>query len=96
MGQAVKYAVLGAALVAVIVAAVALIAQSMPGSWSDSSSAFASFLATATTTIRNVRGALNYVLGTSLVGFAVPFYLTLPMLLIGLKVSVTVYRWINQ
>lgn len=97
MGQAVKYAVLGVALVAVIALAGAIIVQASPDSaLSSFGSSVSSFLSNVGSILRSVRGALNYVLGSSMVSIAVFFWVSIPIARIAFRVVVMVYRFINQ
>lgn len=97
MGQAVKYAVLGVALVAVIALAGSIISQLNPDSaLSSFASSVSSFLSNVGNVLHSVRGALNYVLGAPMVSIAIFFWVSIPIARLAFRVVVMVYRFINQ
>lgn len=97
MGQAVKYSILGAALLVVV----ALIAGIISGFGTDDalsglSGSISNFVGQASGIIQNVRGALNYVFGSLFMTLTIPFWVGVPLAYIGVKLAVGVYRWLNQ
>lgn len=98
MGQAAKYALLGVALLAVIALCVVYIGQ-IPVSETVASFATSvtSVVSTCGTYFKSARGLLNALVGVpALVTMCLWFELLKPFAKIGIKLSVTVYKWINQ
>ncbi len=101
MGQAAKYAVLIAALAVLIVSATAVGQHFIsPSLFNGINNGISRGLATVGSVFDNVRGAINYFLGGGAAGTALNVVLWLHFLFsaiaFGFKLSVTVYRWINQ
>lgn len=101
MGQAAKYAILGAAI-AVILASVAVVITQFvkPEIFSGFSSTVGSAVSFLNSSIANVKGAINYFLGggAAVTAFNVMLWLTLcfPIVKLGVKISIIVFRWMNQ
>lgn len=98
MGQAVKYAALGAAIAVILTLAAAIVNSMYPTEIiSNLGSSINSFLSAAGSFLQNVRGALNYFFGSSLyVTIALSMLLIVPFGRIAYKVSIAVFRFINQ
>lgn len=99
MGQAVKYAALGVAIAAVLLLVVGVIGSVTDGVFARVSSAISSLVSTAGTALRNVKGALNYVLGDgAAIGLNLLIWMKIlfPLLMLPVYVVITIYRWINQ
>lgn len=98
MGQAVKYAALGAAIAAILALAAAVINSMYPTEIiTNLGSSLTSFLSIAGSFLQNVRGALNYFFGSSLyVTIALSMVLIVPFGRIAYKVSIAIFRFLNQ
>lgn len=101
MGQAAKYAVLTAAIL-VVLTSIGLILTNFinPQVWSGIYTGISRGVSYAGSAFRNVKGAINYFLGGSTAGTAFNIILWLQIMFsfatFGLKLSITIYRWINQ
>lgn len=98
MGQAAKYAILGTAIAVILVSVVAIINSLYP---TEVVSNFGSSLTNALSVVGdffvNVRGALNYVLGSSLpLTICLALWVAVPFARLAYKVVIMVFRWINQ
>lgn len=98
MGQAVKYAALGAAIAVILTLAAAIVNSMYPTEIiSNLGTSINSFLSAAGSFLQNVRGALNYFFGSSVyVTIALSMLLIVPFGRIAYKVSIAVFRFINQ
>ena len=98
MGQAAKYAVLGAAIAVVLISVVSIINSLYPTEIVNNfGSALTSALSVVGDFLNNVRGAFNYILGSSLpLTICVAFWLVIPFARLAMKVVIMVFRWINQ
>lgn len=98
MGQAVKYALLAAALLAIVALIVVYVGQ-IPVS--DTVAAFAStttsFISTVGSYLTMAKGFLNALVGfPTLVNMCLWFTLLMPFAKWGIHLITAVYRWINQ
>lgn len=98
MGTAVKYGLLAAAL-AVILAMMVVYLGNIPVSDTVNSlaSSVGSFTAAMTSYLQAARGFLNSFTGSPhLVSFCLWYVLLMPFAKWAIRISVSVYRWINQ
>lgn len=98
MGQAVKYALLGASLLLVIGLCVVYLGQipvsATVGSFATS---VTNIISVAGNLFKSARGLLNSLVGVpQLVTMCIWFSLLMPFAKWGIQLSVTVYKWINQ
>lgn len=98
MGQAVKYAALGAAIAAILLLAASVVNSMYPTEIvSNLGSSLNAFLSAAGSFLQNVRGALNYFFGSSLyVTICLSMIFIVPFGRIAYKVSIAIFRFINQ
>lgn len=98
MGQAVKYALLGVAIATILALCVVYIGQ-IPVSDSVASlaSSVTSIISYCGDTFRAARGILNALTGVPvLVTASLWLAVMSPFAKIGIKISVAIFRWINQ
>lgn len=98
MGTAVKYGLLAAAL-AVVLAMMVVYLGNIPVSATinEISISLGNFLSVMTGYLNTARGFLNSMLGSpALVSFCLWYVLLMPFVKWGIRISVAVYRWINQ
>lgn len=98
MGQAVKYAALGAAIVVILALAASVINSMYPTEIiTNLGSSLNSFLQAVGGFLQNVRGALNYFFGSSLyVTICLAMVLIVPFGRVAYKISIAIFRFINQ
>lgn len=101
MGQAAKYAILAAALLLVLASVGVIITNFVnPSLFSGISSGISRGLSVVGDAFTNVRGAINYFLGGGAAATAFNVVLWLNIVFsfatFALKLSITIYRWINQ
>lgn len=97
MSQAVKYALLGAALVTVFSLFVALIAFVPIGDiTSGFASSVASVMSIAGNFFRTARGIVNHFFDPAIVSFFLWLLVISPFSKWGMRLFIMVYRWLNQ
>lgn len=98
MGTAVKYGLLAAALAVILAMMVVYLGQiPVSATVNEISIAVGNFLSVMTGYLNSARGFLNALVGSSaLVSFCLWIVLLSPFVKWGIRVSVAVYRWINQ
>ena len=98
MAQIVKWAYLGAAIVALLVTAAAVINSISPSDIiTNFGTSVNSFLSSSGSSLTNVRGAINYFLGTHLI-FDIALFgaFSLPFIKFGFRVVITFIKWLSQ
>lgn len=98
MGQAVKYAALGVAIASILALIAGVINMIAPSEIvSGFGSAITNVIGAVGDFFRNVRGALNYVMGTHWVfTIAIAFWVAVPVARIAYRVVIAVTRFLNQ
>lgn len=100
MGQGIKYAALGVALGIIIVSIIALVGQVLQeGPLNEFSNNMASVIGNQglISGIQNVRGAINYFFGAPfIISLCIWSLFVLPVIKVGLQITITVIRFINQ
>lgn len=101
MGQAAKYALLGAAVATLLVTVVSIIGQfAGSGIISSISSGISTGVNAVSSFLLNARNFINYFLGgyNAARAFSVILWLNIlfPVASFGYKISITIFRWMNQ
>lgn len=98
MGQAVKYAALGVAIAAILASIAAVINLISPSEIVQGfGNAVTNVISAVGDFFRNVRGALNYVMGTHWVfTIAIAFWVAVPLARIAYRIFIAVTRFLNQ
>lgn len=101
MGQAAKYAVLGAAIISVLGTIAILVASFLdPSTISGVNNVLNGAISFLSNSLLNMKGLINYFLGSSALisAFNTLLWLNLlyPVVKIAVKVVIAVVRWMNQ